>query len=105
MLFDLSFRVPWEELRKRRLEAIETNTQAENRKRTKHVYSVGDLVLLDKGETVQRKLYPKRTGPYRVVRIYPNGVLKITKGNYTQRVSPRRCVPYYSPTSALDGGE
>jgi len=105
MLFDLSFRVPWEELRKRRLNAIETNTQAENRKRTKHTYTVGDLVLLDKGETVQRKLYPKRTGPYRVVRIYPNGILKITKGNYTQRVSLRRCIPYYSPTTELDGGE
>jgi hypothetical protein len=62
-------------------------------KRVKHEYKVNDQVLLDRG-ILQRKLIPKREGPYQVVRVYSNGTLKIRNGIYVQRVSIRRCVPY-----------
>ena len=99
MLFDLSFRTKWKDIRTKRIEAIKKNNAAENAKRVQYKYKPGDQVLLDKGLEVQRKLYPKRTGPYKVIRIYPNGVLKIQKGFFTQRVSIRRCTPYRSPNT------
>ena len=94
MLFDLSFKTKWKSIKEKRQTAIEHNNERENSKRTKYEYKVGDKVLLERGESVQRKLIPKRTGPYSIVRIYDNGTLKIRKGNYVQRVSIRRCVPY-----------
>ena len=73
--------------------AFQTLFKRENSKRTKYEYNVGDKVLLDRGE-IQRKLIPKRTGPYEIVRIYDNGTIKIRKGIYVQRVSIRRLTPY-----------
>ena len=65
----------------------------EKPKGVKHEYKVKDQVLLDRG-ILQRKLSPKRDGPYQIVRVYSNGTLKIQKGIYVQCVSLRRCVPY-----------
>ena len=77
------------EIRKKRIDVIDKNTTNENRKRIQYKYKTGDKVLLEKGEGVQRKLYSQRTGPYDVIRIYPNGILKIRKGLYAQKVSIR----------------
>ena len=74
--------------------ASDLNVDRENHKRVKYDYKVNDLILLDQG-TVQRKLVPKRDGPYQVIRVYSNGTLKIRKGIYVQRVSIRKCVPYF----------
>ena len=93
MLFDLSFTTEYKEIKKRKQEASDANTHKENSKRVKHEYKVNDQVLLDRG-VLQRKLNPKRDGPYQVVQVYSNGALKIQKGIYVQRVSIRRCVPY-----------
>jgi hypothetical protein len=92
MLFDLSFTTEYKEIKKRKQEASDTNTHEEHSKRVKHEYKVNDQVLFDRG-ILQRKLSPKRDGPYQIVRVYSNGTLKIRKGIYVQRVSIRRCVP------------
>jgi cation transport regulator ChaB len=93
MLFDLSFTTEYKEIMKRKQEASDVNTHKENSKRVKHEYKVNDQVLLDRG-VLQRKLNPKRDGPYQGMQVYSNGTLKIQKGIYVQRVSIRRCVPY-----------
>jgi hypothetical protein len=93
MLFDLSFATENKEIRKHKQEASDANTHKENSKRDKHEYKVNDQVLLDRG-ILQRKLSPKRDGPYQIIRVYSNGTLKIRKGIYVQRVSISRCVPY-----------
>ncbi len=99
MLFDLSFKSKWRDIRKKRIDAIKNNTARENSKRVQYKYKIGDKVLLENSLDVQRKLYSRRKGPYNVARVYPNGVLKIQKGFYTQRVSIRRCIPYKSPNT------
>ena len=99
MLFDLSFKSKWRDIRKKRIDAIKNNTVRENSKRVQYKYKIGDKVLLENSLDVQRKLYSRRKGPYNVVRVYPSGVLKIQKGFYTQRVSIRRCTPYKSPNT------
>jgi hypothetical protein len=95
MIYDLSFKAKWSDIKRKRQEASERNNRRENARRRDHTFRVNDLILLDRGET-QRKLEPKRTGPYQVVRVYDNGTVKIRKENYTQRVSIRRCIPFYS---------
>ena len=95
MLFDLSFRVDWNELRKRRSKRSEYNRANENKKRIAYTYKVGDNVLLNRN-LLQRKLLPPRDGPFRVTKIYGNGTLKINKGITSQIVSIRRLHPYLS---------
>ena len=58
-----------------------------------HVYQIGDQVLLNR-DVIQRKLLPKRDGPYRIQKVYSNSLVKLQLDNVTQKVSVRRVVPY-----------
>jgi hypothetical protein len=102
MLFDLSFTTNFKDLINKKQKASDLNVDRENNKRIKYDYKINDLILLDRG-TLQRKLVPKRDGPYQVIRVYSNGTLKIRKGIYVQRVSIRRCIPYFK--SSDEGSE
>jgi hypothetical protein len=79
MLFDLSFTTNFKDLINKKQNASDLNVDPENNKRIKYDYKINDLILLDCG-TLQRKLVPKRDGPYQVIRVYSNGILKIQKG-------------------------
>jgi hypothetical protein len=65
----------------------------ENSKRSKFEHKINNQGRFDR-RILQRKLSLKRDGPYQIVRIHSNGILKIRKGNYVQRVLICRCVPY-----------
>jgi hypothetical protein len=98
----LSFTTKYNELKNKKQQASDLNVHRENTKRIKYDYKVNDLILLDRG-ILQRKLIPKRDGPYQVNRVYSNGTLKILKGIYVQRVSIRQCTPYFN--SSDEGNE
>jgi hypothetical protein len=74
--------------------ARRTNNERENKSRTDYQYKVGDKVLINR-DVIQRKLLPKRDGPYEVVRIYDNGTIKLRKGIVVQRINIRRLQPYH----------
>jgi hypothetical protein len=95
MLFDLSFTADWQGIKNRRQQSIDSSNLRENSRRIAHQYRVGDQVLLDRN-LLQRKLLPKRDGPFTIQQIYTNGVVKISKGVTTEKVSIRRIVPYNS---------
>ena len=50
------------------MSASDLNVDCENYIRVKYDYKINDLILLDRG-TLQRKLVPKRDGPYQVIRV------------------------------------
>jgi hypothetical protein len=102
MLFDLSFTTSYNDLKNIKQKASDLNVDCENKKRIKYDYKVNDLILLDRG-TLQRKLVPKRDGPYQVIRVYSNGTLKIRKDIYAQQVSIHQCTPYFN--SSNEGSE
>jgi hypothetical protein len=83
LLFNLSFTTNYSELKNKKQKASDLNVDSENTKRIKYDNKVNDLILLDRG-TLQRKLVPKRDGPYQVIKVYSNGTLKICKVIYVQ---------------------
>jgi hypothetical protein len=93
MIFDLSARVSWKDVKRRREEASQRNNERENAKRLPYKYKEGDMVLLHKGG-IRRKLYAPREGPYRIQTVYSNGIVKIQKGIVSQKVSIRRISPF-----------
>ena len=95
MIFDLSFKADWAEIRNRKITAMKRNNAQENRKRVKHTYHVGDLVLKDRN-IKQSKLHRPRDGPYEVTAVYENGTVRIRKGSVTEKLSIRRVSPYRS---------
>ena len=66
MIFDRPFDVRYEDILRRKQKHSDQNIKRENAKRVKYEYKPGDKVLLDRG-IIQRKLLPKRDGPYEIV--------------------------------------
>jgi hypothetical protein len=79
MLFDLSFKANWKNIKERKMACIEDSNQGENAKRISHTYRVGDLVSTDRNQ-LQPKLHRPHDGPYTIDKVYTNGTLKIRKG-------------------------
>ena len=95
MIYDLAFKPSWDALLQNRRTARLKDNERENKNRVNCHCQVGDKVLINR-DVIQRKLLPKRDGPYEVVRIYDNGTIKLRKGIFVQRVNVRRLVPYKS---------
>ena len=95
MLFDLAFKANWREIKERKRNRIEDSNKRENAKRVRHTYKVGDLVTKDRNQ-LQPKLHRPRDGPYTVVKVYTNGVVKIQDGVTYEKVSIRRIHPFNS---------
>jgi len=94
MIFDLSFRINWNELRKRKRDSTIENNRRENAKRIKHIYDEGDMVMLTR-KGIQGNFMQPRDGPYQVTQVYTNGTIQIQRGPIEQKVSIRRVVPYF----------
>jgi hypothetical protein len=93
MLFDLSFKANWKNIKERKKAQIEESNKRENAKLINHTYQVGDLVSKDRNQP-QPKLHRPRDGPYTIKKVYTNGTLKIRKGITSDKISIRRVNPY-----------
>lgn len=95
MIFDIAYKANWRDILSRKRRATNAANAVENKRRVPHAYAVGDKVLLSRSDAIQRKLLPKRDGPFEVIRIYTNGTAKIQRGIVAQVVSLRRLSPYF----------
>ena len=95
MIYPLKYVAEWDILQKRRINAIDSANQKENKSRVDYDYQIGDKILLDDRE-IQRKLNCHTKGPFSVEAVHANGNLTISHGVYTERVNIRRCTPYHS---------
>ena len=93
MLYDLAFKANWQDIKERKRARIEDSNKRENAKRIRHQYRIGDLVTKDRNQ-LQPKLHRPRDGPYRIEKVYTNGVVKIRNGVISEKVSIRRINPY-----------
>ncbi len=73
----------------------------ENKKRPGHIYKVDNLIFivkkpyeLVKAGKITLPTYSK--GPYRILKLYKNGTVKIQCGSFTDILSIRRIMPYYT---------
>ena len=93
MLFDLSFKANWKNIKERKQTRIVESNKRENAKRIHDTYRVGDLVSKDRNQ-LQPKLHRPRDGPYTVEKVYTNGTLKIRRGITSEKISIRRINPF-----------
>jgi hypothetical protein len=101
MIFRQKILIDWVALKQVRwLQAVANNAK-ENKKRLGHIYKVDDLILivkkpyeLAKVGKISSPTYSE--SPYRILKIYENGTVKIQHGSFTDILSIRRIMPYYS---------
>jgi hypothetical protein len=100
MIFRQKILINWVALKQvRQLQAVANNAK-ENKKRLGHIYKVDNLVLiikkpyeLAKAGKISLPTYSK--GPYKILKLYKNGRVKIQRGSFTDILPIRRIMPYY----------
>jgi hypothetical protein len=97
MIMPTVFHVNWPEILLRRQQNSQRDNASENTARTKHVFQVGDQVLLTNDAERAPKLQRCAFGPYTIHTIYANGTALIEKGSYLETVNRRRLLPYSPP--------
>jgi transposase InsO family protein len=92
MIFNVKHTANWEYIRQQKQKLIRKNNEYENAKRIPHTYSVGDQVLLKKGNT--NKYEKPYSGPHEVTSVFTNGTVRIQVGAVTSTVNIRRIEPF-----------
>ena len=93
MVLPIQFKADWAAILQRKKEQTAKDNARENKNRTPHVYHTGDLVILTR-PGILPKLSTPREGPYKILRVYTNGTVRIQRGIVSQRVNIRRITPY-----------
>ena len=67
----------------------------ENNKRIDHIYHIDDYVMIKLDRTEQKeKINAPYTGPYRILKICANGMVKINRGVHKENINICRLKPY-----------
>jgi hypothetical protein len=97
MIMPTVFQVNWPKILQRRQANVAQDNAGENTTRTKHVFRVGDQVLLRNDAQRAPKLQRRAFGPFVIHDIRANGSAVIKKGQYLETVNKRRLLPYTPP--------
>ena len=79
MIHDIPVHPDFTTLQAKRQAVIDTNLARANAKRVDHRYRINDLVL--QIQHSPDKLDERATGPYRVIEVFQNGMLRVDRGN------------------------
>ena len=103
MMLNIKHEANWEFMRQREQSIIDKNNSAENAKRIPHTYSVGDKVLLRRGN--ENKYEAPYSGPYSILQINDNGTVRMKVNNVEDTYNIRRISPYIESDNINHGGE
>ena len=98
MVFRQKIIVDWEKVKKPRQKQHIANNIKENRLRREHKYKEGDLALIImKSHEINKKskISKLAEGPYKVLKVFKNGTLRIMRGEFGETIHMRRLRPYY----------
>ena len=93
MMLPISYQANWKLIQERKQQRINENNKRENRGRIPHEYQEGDLVLL-KDDTLGKKFKVPYRGPFKILRVFSNGTLRLQMDSVEDTVNIRRCHPY-----------
>ena len=72
---------------------LELNNMRENKSWIPHEYKVGDLILISRNKKSKHGEREK-SGPYPIVQVNDNGMVRYDKGTYSNIINIRQCEPY-----------
>ena len=103
MILNFKHEANWECIRKRKQKFLEKNNQAENAKRTPHMYRIGDQVLIRRG--TENKYETPYNGPYAITKVNENGTVRIRVENVKVTYNIRRKTSYIATDDITHGEE
>ena len=79
MILDIPYTANWSKTNNRKQELIDKSNERENNKRFNYNCTVGDKVLINYDD-IRQKLTHCRQGPFCIIQVYTNGMVKIQCG-------------------------
>ena len=97
MMFPTLYVANWPNIQARKQAKMLRDNARENKKRQEYDYQVGDWVLIRRGGDgdLIPKLARPTQGPYKIIKCFTNGTVRIRRGGYRQRINIRRLIPYH----------
>ena len=103
MTINSLIQVNWQAIKNKREARAEKDNDRENKNRKFHKYKEGNLCLiLAGGQRGNRKLQRKAEGPYKIIKVYKNGNVKIERGGYHENINIRRLKPCYDKSNDVN---
>ena len=93
MLLPITFRANWVHIHNKKQTLIIQNNQKENCKLQHHVYSVGDLIMLEKPGKIA-KLNKPHIDPHEFIQVITNSTVDICRGIIEEMVNIGHMLPY-----------
>ena len=90
----------WEILRERKVIQQTKDNERENKGRSNYQYQIGEkvLVLTRANERGGKLIDYQHKGPYKIIKVYGNGTVKIQCDNFNEIIHIRRLRPFYEKT-------
>ena len=88
--------INWTDIQNNKRRQQIKDNERENRGRSSHNYTVGERVLIIKriDERTGKLLNYEHEGPFEVIKVYPNGTVKINRSGFNEIINNRRIKPY-----------
>ena len=98
MILQVMIDVQWQEiLRKKQQNILKANAH-ENEKWINYKYKEGEFIKIihEKNSYMRpQKLSQPFEGPYKIIKVYKGGLVKIQRGGYRENISIRRIAPFF----------
>jgi hypothetical protein len=98
MMFPTRYVVNWKLIHDKKTQKMQEDNRQENASRLAHDYKVGDVVLIRRdgrdGDII-RKMSKPSIGPFRIMRVFTNGTVKIQRCRFQETIHIRRLIPYH----------
>lgn len=92
-ILNIKHSVDWKRVKERKQQIIHKNNSRENKHRAKHVYAIGQKILILTNRN-KSKFDPEYEGPYEVTKVNNNGTVKYTNGTITDVINIRNIHPF-----------
>ena len=94
-MLNIPVQANWHRLRQNKQRLIEINNRKENSKRCQHEYVVGDKVLYKTRDDKGKYASNPWEGPFKILRVYNNGTVRLARGITDETVNIRLLKPYF----------
>ena len=98
MMLPIKYTANWKLIKERKQQRINDNNKRENKGRIPYNYQEGDLVMV-KDDILGKKFKVPFQGPFKVLRVFSNGTLRLQMNKIQDTVNIRRCHPYKTKTN------
>jgi hypothetical protein len=94
-MLNIKFEANWQNIKMNKQRIIQRNNDQENATRIPHEYKIGDMVLW-KNAMVRKFGISPYQGPYKILRVFENGTVRLKRGAIYDTVNIRNIKPYRS---------